>query len=54
MQSVRQFLRNEAGLELTEYGVAAALIVGAILIAFGALSVAIAAHLTDLTDVVTP
>ncbi len=51
---IKRFLRDETGLELSEYAVAAALIVGAVATAFGLLGDAIVARINDLTAIINP
>jgi Flp pilus assembly pilin Flp len=46
---IKKFLRDESGLELSEYAVAAALIAIACVVAFGNLGTAIAGKITELT-----
>lgn len=53
MNTVKNFLNDETGLELTEYAVAAALIVGALVLAFTTLGGAIADQINALTGVIT-
>ncbi|MBW7469742.1 Flp family type IVb pilin [Marinobacter sp. M216] len=50
---VSQFLRDEEGLELSEYAVAGSLIVIGTVVAFGALSGAIGEAIDDITTVIT-
>jgi Flp pilus assembly pilin Flp len=50
---IKKFLRDETGLELSEYAVAAALIAVAVVAAFGALGTSISGKITELTDHIT-
>jgi pilus assembly protein Flp/PilA len=50
---IKRFLRDETGLELSEYAVAAALIAMAVVAAFGVLGTAISARITTLSDVIS-
>jgi pilus assembly protein Flp/PilA len=45
---IQNFLRDETGLELSEYAVAAALVAIAVVLAFSALGTAIGSKLNDL------
>lgn len=49
MNMIKNFLNDESGLELTEYAVAAALIVAGLIAAFTGLGNAISAKITALT-----
>ena len=51
---LKNFLRDESGLELSEYAVAAALVAVAVVGAFGLLGEAITAKITELTGYVNP
>jgi pilus assembly protein Flp/PilA len=51
---LKRFMRDETGLELSEYAVAAALIAIAVVGAFTALGGAITAKITELTGHVQP
>ncbi|MGI8996303.1 MAG: Flp family type IVb pilin [Pyrinomonadaceae bacterium] len=51
---IKKFLRDETGLELSEYAVAGALIVAAGVAVFTALGGAIAARITAITNAITP
>ncbi len=51
---IKNFLRDETGLELSEYAVAAALIAVTVVGAFGLLGGKIKEVITDLTDRITP
>lgn len=53
MSKVSQFLRDEEGLELSEYAVAGSLIVLGTVTAFGLLSGAIGDAIDDITTVIT-
>ncbi|MBP6821931.1 MAG: Flp family type IVb pilin [Acidobacteria bacterium] len=54
MNTVKSFLKDDSGLELSEYAVAAALITLVIVAAFTDLGTAIAAKLVDLKGKVNP
>ncbi|HQR34106.1 MAG TPA: Flp family type IVb pilin [Blastocatellia bacterium] len=54
MNFVRSFLKDDSGLELSEYAVAAALITVVIVSAFTDLGTAIAARLVNLKGKVNP
>ena len=47
---IKNFLRDETGLELSEYAVAAALIAVAVVTTFGLLGDAIKGKITELTN----
>lgn len=49
MNMIKNFLKDESGLELTEYAVAAALIVAGLIAAFSGLGAAIQAKIEGLT-----
>ena len=49
---IKKFLRDETGLELSEYAVAAALVAIAVVGAFGLLGDAITAKIGELTDAI--
>jgi pilus assembly protein Flp/PilA len=49
----KNFLRDESGLELSEYAVAAALVALAVVFAFGNLGTAISGRITELTGYIT-
>ncbi|HEY0321874.1 MAG TPA: hypothetical protein VGC66_13010 [Pyrinomonadaceae bacterium] len=49
---IKKFLRDETGLELSEYAVAAALIAMAVVTAFGALGTNISGKINSLANVV--
>ena len=51
---IKRFLRDESGLELSEYAVAAALIVAGVIVAFTALGTAITARITELGTTINP
>lgn len=53
MQMIKNFLRDENGLELSEYAVAAALIIGAVAIAFTSLGTAVANRITALSTCIS-
>ncbi|MBP6821932.1 MAG: Flp family type IVb pilin [Acidobacteria bacterium] len=50
MNTIKNFLKDESGLELSEYAVAAALIALAVITAFTDLGTAIATKITALKD----
>ncbi|HEX8097416.1 MAG TPA: hypothetical protein VF507_05245 [Pyrinomonadaceae bacterium] len=50
---IKRFLRDETGLELSEYAVAAALVAIAVVGAFSALGTGITAKIGDLTTHIT-
>jgi Flp pilus assembly pilin Flp len=50
---IKRFFRDETGLELSEYAVAAALVAMAVVVAFGALGTAIDGKITDLGDTIS-
>ncbi len=50
---IKRFLRDESGLELSEYAVAAALIVAGVVVAFTALGGAIITRITALANTIT-
>ena len=50
---IKRFLRDETGLELSEYAVAAALVVAAVVLAFGTLGNAITTRLNTLSNTIT-
>ncbi len=50
---IKKFLRDESGLELSEYAVAAALIVAGVIVAFTALGDAIDARITALAGTIS-
>jgi pilus assembly protein Flp/PilA len=50
---IKRFLRDETGLELSEYAVAAALIAMAVVAAFTLLGTAISTKITTLSDVIS-
>jgi len=50
---IRNFFRDETGLELSEYAVAAALVAMAVVIAFQALGTAIDGRIQDLGTTIT-
>lgn len=52
MTLVKRFLKDEQGLELVEYAVMTALIVGVLTIAIGALSGAISDRMTEVETVI--
>lgn len=52
MTLVKKFLKDEKGLELVEYAVMTALIVGVLTIAIGALSGAISDRMTEVETVI--
>jgi pilus assembly protein Flp/PilA len=49
---IRKFFRDETGLELSEYAVAAALVAIAVVGAFGLLGGAITAKITELKEAI--
>lgn len=49
---ISKFFRDETGLELSEYAVAAALVAMAAVVAFTALGTAIGEKITDLGDTI--
>lgn len=49
---IKKFLRDETGLELSEYAVAAALVAIAVVGAFGLLGDAITGKIEELTDAI--
>lgn len=49
---IRKFFRDETGLELSEYAVAAALVAIAVVLAFGNLGTAISGKITELTTAI--
>ncbi len=51
---IKKFLRDESGLELSEYAVAAALIVAGVVVAFTALGTAITARIQNLANTINP
>ena len=53
MSKVSQFLRDEEGLELSEYAVAGSLIVIGTVAAFAALATAIDGKITEIEGVIT-
>lgn len=53
MYTIKKFFGDETGLELTEYAIAAALIVGGLILAFTTLGDAISARITALSGIVT-
>ena len=50
---IKKFLRDETGLELSEYAVAAALIAMAVVAAFTLLGSSISTKITTLSDVIS-
>jgi Flp pilus assembly pilin Flp len=50
---IKNFFRDETGLELSEYAVAAALVAMAVVVAFSALGTAIDGKITALGDTIT-
>jgi pilus assembly protein Flp/PilA len=50
---IKRFLRDETGLELSEYAVAAALVAVAAVIAFRTLGTAISTKISGLADTIT-
>ncbi|HSS19575.1 MAG TPA: hypothetical protein VLL54_05840 [Pyrinomonadaceae bacterium] len=50
---IRKFFRDETGLELSEYAVAAALVAIAVVGAFSALGTAISGKITSLGNTIT-
>jgi Flp pilus assembly pilin Flp len=50
---IKNFFRDETGLELSEYAVAAALVAMAVVVAFSALGTAIDGKITDLGTTIT-
>ena len=50
---IRRFLRDETGLELSEYAVAAALVVAGVVVAFTTLGNSITAGLGTLSNTIT-
>ena len=50
---IKKFFRDETGLELSEYAVAAALVAMAVVVAFGALGTAISGKITDLGNTIS-
>jgi Flp pilus assembly pilin Flp len=50
---IRKFFRDETGLELSEYAVAAALVAIAVVAAFTALGTAISGRITDLGNTIS-
>jgi pilus assembly protein Flp/PilA len=50
---IRNFFRDETGLELSEYAVAAALVALAVVVAFSALGTAISGKITSLGTTIT-
>jgi Flp pilus assembly pilin Flp len=52
MNTIKNFLKDESGLELSEYAVATALIVAALILALTNLSGAIATRLSELTSTI--
>ncbi|MBI1763626.1 MAG: Flp family type IVb pilin [Acidobacteria bacterium] len=53
MNMIKNFLNDESGLELSEYAVATALVVAALVTAFTQLGSGIKGRLTALTGVIT-
>jgi Flp pilus assembly pilin Flp len=53
MNRIKKFFADETGLELSEYAVAAALIVAGLIVAFTALGNAITNVITNLTTTIT-
>ncbi len=51
---LKKFMRDETGLELSEYAVAAALVAIAVVTAFTNLGTAISGKITELTGFVKP
>jgi pilus assembly protein Flp/PilA len=51
---IKKFLRDETGLELSEYAVAAALVALAVITAFGTLGTNIGAKIKALSDSIAP
>jgi pilus assembly protein Flp/PilA len=51
---IKKFLRDETGLELSEYAVAAALVALAVITAFGTLGTNIGAKINALSDSIAP
>jgi pilus assembly protein Flp/PilA len=54
MNTIKRFLKDESGLELSEYAVAAALIALACIIAFTTLGGNISENITELADRIKP
>jgi Flp pilus assembly pilin Flp len=54
MNTIKNFLHDETGLELSEYAVAAALIAAAIVAAFTTLGSAISDRITALANTIKP
>ena len=54
MNTIKKFLKDETGLELSEYAVAGALIVIALVAAFTGLATAIAAKIGEMAGVINP
>jgi pilus assembly protein Flp/PilA len=52
MNRIKNFLKDESGLELSEYAVATALIVAALVTAFTQLGTEIATRITDLKNTI--
>ena len=52
MNTIKRFLKDETGLELSEYAVAAALITIALVTAFTELGTAIKTKITELKDAI--
>jgi pilus assembly protein Flp/PilA len=50
---IRRFLRDEKGLELSEYAVAAALVVAGVVVAFTVLGNAITTSISSLASTIT-
>ncbi len=50
---IKRFLNDETGLELSEYAVAAALIIAGVILAFTALGTAIEGRINDLATTIT-
>ncbi|MBI1763627.1 MAG: Flp family type IVb pilin [Acidobacteria bacterium] len=53
MNTIKNFLKDESGLELSEYAVATALVVAALVTAFTDLGSGIRARIVALTGVIT-
>jgi pilus assembly protein Flp/PilA len=53
IQMIRRFLRDETGLELSEYAVAAALVVAGVVVAFTTLGNAITTGIGTLANTIT-
>lgn len=52
MRTIKRFVSDEEGLETIEYAVMTALIVGALILAIGALAVAVSSRFNATADVI--